>query len=274
MEGEGSDSSVASAVVKEIKAAGGEAVEYSRDLSNESGARGAIRCAVEAFGKIDAIVHNAGLAIGGIPVEKDTRVSMDKLFNINPFAAWFLINEAWPLMMRQKYGRIVLIGSAAMYGYQGGMFYSAAKATYPSMARALTGESDPHNIKVNVVLPSGVTRLAEAMPDSEFSRWFMATMKPEYVSPVVAYLCHEQCALNGETLAVAGGRVARSLYAETKGIVKPGLSPEDVRDSLSQIMSADRLTPYPSYADSVTDLMGALGFKPTETVAPIAASRD
>jgi NAD(P)-dependent dehydrogenase (short-subunit alcohol dehydrogenase family) len=273
MVGTGVDLGVAAQAVEEIKAAGGEAIAYTGDLSNEAGARGAVRCALDAYGRLDALVHNAGLAIGGIPFERETRENLDKLLAINTYAAYGLISEAWPAMQRQRHGRIVLIGSTGMYGIQGSIFYGTAKASYLGFARSIAEEAAPNGIKINVVLPSGVSRLAESMPDSEFRTWFLNTMKPEYVSSVVAFLSHEQCPVTGETFAVAGGRVARALFAETRGFVKPGLTMEDVRDHMPEILSTAAMTPFATYAESVKDLMKAHGFTPSEEIGPVAGPR-
>lgn len=273
MVGAGTDASVAAQAVKEINAAGGEAVAYTGDLGSESGARGAVRCALDAYGRLDALVHNAGLAIGGVPFGKETRENLDKLLGVNTYAAFAMISEAWPTMQRQRYGRIVLIGSTGMYGIPGSLFYGTAKASYVGFARNFMEEAATSGIKINVVCPSGVSRMAESMPESEFRAWFLRTMKPEYVSAAVAFLSHEECPVNGDTFAVAGGRVARVLFAENQGYVKPGLTMEDVRDHIAEILEIKTLTPLPSYAESVKVLMNALGFTPTEEIGAVAASQ-
>lgn len=274
MVGVGMDVGVAAQAVEELKAEGREAVAYTGDLTSETGARGAVQCAMDTYGRLDALVHNAGLAIGGIAYERETRANLDKLLAINTYAANALINEAWPTMLKQRHGRIVLIGSTGMYGIPGSIFYGTAKASYLGFARSIAEEAAPHNIKINVVLPSGVSRLAESMPDSEFRTWFLNTMKPEYVSAAVAFLSHEQCPVTGEAFAVAGGRVARVLFAETEGFVKPGLTMEDVRDHMAEILSTKTITPFSTYAESVKELMKALGFQPKEEIGKVARPQD
>jgi NAD(P)-dependent dehydrogenase (short-subunit alcohol dehydrogenase family) len=270
MVGKGADANVAAQAVREIKAAGGEAVAYTEDLSTDAGARGAVRCALDTYGRLDALVHNAGLALGGIPFERETRANLDKLLSVNTYAAFAMINEAWPAMRNSHYGRIVLIGSTGMYGIPGSLFYGTAKASYMGFARNFTEEAADHGVKINVVLPSGVSRMAESMPESEFRTWFLRTMKPEYVSAVVALLCHEQCPVTGDAFAVAGGRVARVLFAENEGYVKSGLTMEDVRDHMGEILDTRTLTPFASYAESVGALMKAHGFTPTEAMGAVA----
>jgi len=267
--GVGADANVAEQVVEEIRGKGGEAIAYTGDLANEVGARGAVKCALSAYGRIDAIVHNACIALGGSPFEQESFENLDKLLKISTYAAWALLSEAWPIMQKQKYGRLVLVGSSGMYGIPGTPFYSAAKASYIGFARSLAGEAAAHNMTINVLLPSASTRFAEPMPDSEFTRWFMRTMRPELVSPVVVYLCHEDCKINGEALAVAGGRVARSVFAESQGIVDYDLTPEVVRDRIEEIILSEPLRGYASYADSVADLMKAHKFTPTQNMGVV-----
>ena len=113
--------------------------------------------------------------------------------------------------------------------------------------------------------------MSESMPDSEFSRWFRETMKPELVSSAVLLLSHEKCPVTGEIFAVAGGRVARVVVAETPGLIKRDLSPEDVLEHMPQIMSGP-LTPFRDYADSATSLMRALGFEPTEPMGQVSSA--
>jgi NAD(P)-dependent dehydrogenase (short-subunit alcohol dehydrogenase family) len=273
MVGTGTDESVAAQAVAEIKAAGGDAVAYTEDLGTESGARGAVRCALDTYGRLDALVHNAGLAIGGLPFEKETRANLDILLRVNTYAAFAMIGEAWPTMQRQRYGRIVLIGSTGMYGIPGSLFYGTAKASYVGFARNFMEEAASTGVNINVVCPSGVSRMAESMPESEFRSWFLRTMKPEYVSAAVAFLSHEDCPVTGETFAVAGGRVARVLFAENQGYVKPGLTMEDVRDHMEEILEVKSLTPFGSYAESVKALMNALGFTPTEEIGAVASEQ-
>jgi NAD(P)-dependent dehydrogenase (short-subunit alcohol dehydrogenase family) len=268
--GMGTDASIAQEVVDAIRVAGGEAVAYIETLATDQGARGAIKFALKSYGRIDALVHNAGISLGALNCERENVDRLQRLVAINTAAAYSMIAEMWSPMKERNYGRIVLIGSTAMYGIPKNISYSTAKASYLGMVRSVAQEGEPFGIKANLVGPSGVSRLAESMPDSEFKRWFMETMRPELVAEVVALLAHEKCPANGETFAVAGGRVARVLMAETQGIVKGDLTAEDVLARYNEIIDARMITPFANYAESAETLMNVLGFKPTEAVGMVS----
>lgn len=270
--GIGTDASIAQEVVDAIRVAGGEAIAYTETLATDHGARGAIKYALKNYHRIDTLVHNAGISLGALDCERENVDRLQRLVAINTAAAYSMIAEMWPAMKEREYGRIVLIGSTAMYGIPKNISYSSAKASYLGMVRSVAQEGEPFGIKANLVGPSGVSRLAQNMPDSEFRRWFMETMRPELVAEVVALLGHEKCPANGEAFAVAGGRVARVLMAETQGIVKRDLTAEDVLARYNEVMDTRVITPFANYAESAETLMNALGFKPTEAIGMVSGA--
>jgi NAD(P)-dependent dehydrogenase (short-subunit alcohol dehydrogenase family) len=257
--GAGVDAGPARETVAEIRADGGDAIAYLEDLCTEDGARGAVRKTLESYGRVDVIVHNAGFTLGGMPFEHESLERLDRQLAINTRAAYALTQEAWPVMRAQSYGRIVLAASTAIYGLPSSIPYSAAKASYIGFARGLASEGEAHGIKVNAVEPAAATRMAANLAESEFRSWFLATMKPELVSPVVALLSHAECPVSGELLVAGGGRVARTVLGETRGYVNEDLTPEDVRDHLHEIM-AERDYFYPrDAADAGAFAATALG---------------
>jgi NAD(P)-dependent dehydrogenase (short-subunit alcohol dehydrogenase family) len=171
--GAGQDAGPAQETVELIREASGEAVAYTGDLATEAGARGAVRAAVEAYGGLDTLVHNAGFTLGGMAFENDSLERLEKQLSINTRAAFALANEAWPILQAQGRGRVVLVASTALYGLPGSLPYSTAKASYVGLARGLAGEGEPHGIKVNLVSPSGASRMADNMAESEFKTWFL-----------------------------------------------------------------------------------------------------
>ncbi len=272
--GTGHDPGPAAGTVDAIHALGGEAVAYTEDLATEAGARGAVQAAVDAFGRIDVLVHNAGFTLGGMAFEDESLGRLDKLLAINTRAAYALAQEAWPAMQRQQHGRIVLAASTAIYGLAGSIPYSTAKASYIGLTRGLAREGEAFGITVNLIEPAGATRMAENMAHSEFRDWFLATMRPELVSPLVVALTHATCRVTGEMLVVGGGRVARTVLAETLGYIADAPSAEDVLAHLSDVLHEFDYT-YPVDAvDAGAIAAAALGYDLTAPVLMAAAPTD
>jgi hypothetical protein len=132
---------------------------------------------------------------------------------------------AWPHMVEAGYGRIVMTGSTGMFGLPTNPSYAAAKAAVVGLTRSLTTAGAPHGIKVNVVAPAAMTRMA-GQPAGEGD----PQMAPELVAPLVAFLAHEDCPVSGEVYAAGAGRFARIFIATTEGYVHPAPGPtvEDV----------------------------------------------
>jgi NAD(P)-dependent dehydrogenase (short-subunit alcohol dehydrogenase family) len=258
--GSGGDESVADSVARELCDAGWSAVPYSADLASEEGARGAVRLAVERFGRIDTVVHNAGFTLGSMPMQDESAERLEKQLAINTRAAFLIAQEAWPHFLAAGSGRIVLIGSTAMYGIAASTPYSTAKASYIGLCRALASEGENDCIHVNLVAPSGASRMAENMPESAFRTWFLDTLKPELVSPVVAWLAHRDCAINGETFVTGGGRISRVVMTETPGRIMAGPGIEAAREAmLATLQDETRLT-IDRFGDSMKLLTDDLGF--------------
>ncbi|MEO8695259.1 MAG: SDR family NAD(P)-dependent oxidoreductase [Acidimicrobiales bacterium] len=270
--GTGTDASPAHEVVAAIHAAGGQAIAYLGDLSTEHGARSAVRATVNAFDRIDAIVHNAGFTLGGMAFEDESLARLDALLAINTGAAYALAQEAWPIMQAQHSGRIVFTSSSALHGLPRSIPYSVAKASYIGLTRGLAAEGAAYGIRVNAVEPAAATRMAENLAESQFRDWFLATMRPELVAPLVALLAHEDCPVNGELLVAGGGRVARTLLAETRGYINPDLTPEDVRDHFAEVMSESEHVVMRDGVHAVAYNAEVLGFRATEPVTIAAGA--
>ncbi|HUP71471.1 MAG TPA: SDR family NAD(P)-dependent oxidoreductase [Acidimicrobiales bacterium] len=270
--GTGSNADPAHEVVSAIHDAGGQALAYFGDLSTEEGARGAVRATVHAFDQIDAIVHNAGFTLGGMAFEDESLARLDALLAINTRASYALAQEAWPIMQAQGHGRIVFTSSSALHGLPRSIPYSTAKASLIGLTRGLAAEGATHDIRVNAVEPAAATRMAENLAESEFRSWFLATMRPELVSPLVAVLAHEDCPVSGELLVAGGGRVGRTLFAETRGYVHHDLTPEDVRDNFAGVMRETDHVVMRDGVHAVAYNAEVLGFTATEPVAIAAGA--
>ena len=266
LSGRGADPNVAQGVVDAIRNAGGEAVAYTADLTEEDGARGAVRYAVAHYGRIDALIHNAGFPTGPRAFADHRLEPFDRMMAIHARAAYALVCEAWPIMVQQAYGRILLTGSSAMYGYPGQMFYATAKCACIALARSIAPLGEAHNIRINVINPAADSRMADGLPESEFKQWFQTTMKPELAASVAGLLVHEECPVSGETFTAGGGHVARIVFAETPGFVKADLTMEDVREHMDQILSFEGARAVTSTVDANAAQMRTLGFAPPDEI--------
>jgi NAD(P)-dependent dehydrogenase (short-subunit alcohol dehydrogenase family) len=243
--GTGADPSPAHDVAGEIAAAGGDAVACTDDLAHEAGARGAVRCALDTYGRVDVVVHNAGFTLGGMAFEDESLERLDAQLAINTRAAYVVAQEAWPHLQRRRYGRIVLAGSTALYGMARSVPYSTAKSSYLGLTRSLALAGAAHGIRVNAILPSAATRMAENLAESDYRTWFLATLRPELVTPLVVALAHDQCTVNGELFVVAGGRIARAVLGETRGVIDDALTAESALAHLDRVL-ADRDLEFPA----------------------------
>lgn len=247
MHGEGASADPAETVVREIRDADGQAVANIDSVATEKGAKAIVQTALDAFGRIDAVVHNAGIvttrSFQDIPFEY-----YKKVIGVHLDGGFLLAQEAWPHMVKQRYGRIVLISSmAGMLGMDGYGDYASAKTGMIGLSRVLAHEGAEHGIRANVLGVGAYTRMAE----TEMRRWLLQQysesyadkwiawqrkyVRPELVSPAVVWLAHQDCPVSGEIFDSSGGWVKRIFLAETVGLTKLDLTPEDIRDNFGKI---------------------------------------
>jgi NAD(P)-dependent dehydrogenase (short-subunit alcohol dehydrogenase family) len=239
--GAGGDKDVAASVVDEIRAAGGEAVAYTDDLSTEAGSTGAVDACLAAFGRVDGVLHNASTVPGAGPVEQLPTEDFDLCLRVNLYAGFWLTRSVWPHLVRQGSGRIVYTTSGAFYGSPGGIAYATAKSGYIGMARSFSVAGAPHGILVNLLAPSARTRMhGTGEPSTPYMKWLLETMVAEKVSVGAAYMMSDECDFSGEILSFEGGHVSHVTLAENEGIFGPGETAEEVRDAAPQVLADTR----------------------------------
>lgn len=231
--GDEPDASVAGEVVREIEAAGGRAVAALDSVATAEGGAAIVDAALESFGQVDLLVHNAGVVNASTFADQPMDEVMTTL-NVHLLGAWFVGQPAWRDMEKRGYGRIVLTTSMAQFGHFRQPAYSAAKTGLIGLTKSLAHEARNKelDIKVNAIAPLGGTRLAR--PEAK-AAWG-DLIDPDNVAGVVAYLLSDECKVSGEVVHAGGSHFARGFLAQTRGW-KSGatpLTPEQVRDHFDE----------------------------------------
>jgi NAD(P)-dependent dehydrogenase (short-subunit alcohol dehydrogenase family) len=223
-EGEGSDTGPAEDVVAEITAAGGTAVADTHSVGTEDGCQALVAGAIERFGRIDILVNNAGISRWGSFPEADAD-NLERTLDVHLRGTWHTTRAAWPHLVEQGYGRVITTASTGMLGLADNLAYATAKGALLGFTRSLAFGSAEKGILVNCIAPNSVTRPSEtaAKPNivtaSPKDAAFAQAMATDLVSPMVAYLAHEDCEVNGEILVAGAKRFGRWFLGFTPGWV-------------------------------------------------------
>ncbi|NWX59005.1 DHB4 enzyme, partial [Promerops cafer] len=253
--GHGKSSSAADKVVDEIRAKGGKAVPNYDSV--EDGEK-LVKTALEAFGRIDIVINNAGI----LRDRSFVRISdedWDIIHRIHLRGSFLVTRAAWNHMKNQKFGRIIMTSSAAgIYGNFGQANYSAAKLGLLGLANTIAIEGRKYNIHCNTIAPTAGSRLTQTVMPQDLVDAF----KPEYVAPLVVWLCHESCAENGSLFEVGAGwigklRWERSLGAIVRGKNQP-MTPEAVRNKWEKVCDFDNASKPRTIQESISVLSDAL----------------
>jgi NAD(P)-dependent dehydrogenase (short-subunit alcohol dehydrogenase family) len=251
VDGTGADVGAAQLVVDEITGAGGEAVADAHSVATPDGGAAIVQAAIEAFGRVDIVVNNAGI-LRDKSFSNMTPELVDPVIDVHLRGAFHVTQPAWKHMREQGYGRIVSTSSASgIFGNFGQSNYGAAKMGLVGFTRVLAVEGAKYGIKANAIAPVAYTRMTADLlgPAGE-------KLAPELVSPVVAYLAHESCEASGRVFSVGGGRVAEVFIAEARGYHDPELTPEAVADNWAAITDRDGYV-VPGNSSEETALYGA-----------------
>jgi NAD(P)-dependent dehydrogenase (short-subunit alcohol dehydrogenase family) len=218
----------------EIEAAGGEAVASIESVSTPIGGQAIITSALDRFGRIDILIHNAGTVRRG-SLKEMSYEDFDAVLDVHLRGAFHVVRPAFPLMCEAGYGRVVLTSSiGGLYGNHGVANYAAAKAGLVGLSNVVALEGAAEGVLCNVIVPSAVTRMADGLDISAYP-----PMGADLVAPVVGLLAHESCPVNGEMLIAIAGRVARAVVAESPGVQRLSWTTEDVAEQLDAIRNLD-----------------------------------
>jgi NAD(P)-dependent dehydrogenase (short-subunit alcohol dehydrogenase family) len=249
--GSGEDRGPAQEVVDEIVAGGGEAIANTDSVATPEGGKAIVDAALDAWGRIDIVVHNATINRAG-PFRDMTFKDFSDVLDVHLNGAFHVAKEAFPRMCDAGYGRIVLVSSiAGLYGESNIAAYCVGKGALIGLANALAHEGANHGVLTNCIVPAAETRLAEGRDTAEFPPW-----GPELVAPAVGWLAHEDCKANGELLVSLAGRMAKAYVAETRGVYQPEWTLDEVAARLDEIGDRNQQVIFPPWPSGFNDHLG------------------
>jgi NAD(P)-dependent dehydrogenase (short-subunit alcohol dehydrogenase family) len=255
VDGKGGDHAAADKVVAEIKAAGGQAVPNYDSVADAKSAANIVKTAVDSFGTVDIVVNNAGV-LRDKTFHNMTVEDFDFVVKVHFLGTAYVTHAAWPIMRGKAYGRVVVTSSnSGIYGNFGQSNYGGAKLAVVGFMNALRLEGQKYNVLVNALAPVAGTRMTESLMTPEM----VAKLDPAYVSPMVAYLCSEQCQRTGEIWSAGAGYFARIEYREAPGIRIQGRAPtvEDVADNIEKIADLSNSKVYRTSSEEVAAVVGS-----------------
>jgi NAD(P)-dependent dehydrogenase (short-subunit alcohol dehydrogenase family) len=246
--GEGADLGPAEHVVNEITAAGGDAVASTASVATPDGGQAIIQTALDHYGRLDVLIHNAGNVRRG-SLKEMSYEDFDAVLDVHLRGAFHVVRSAFPVMCQAGYGRIVLTSSiGGIYGNHEVANYAAAKAGVIGLSNVAALEGADDGVLCNVIVPAAVTRMAEGIDTSAYP-----PMGADLVAPVAGWLAHESCSVTGEIFIALAGRVARAVIAETPGVYRPSWTVEDVGEHLETIRKVEAPLVFPVVPDGHAD---------------------
>jgi NAD(P)-dependent dehydrogenase (short-subunit alcohol dehydrogenase family) len=240
MDGTGCSTTPANDVVAEIVSSGGIALADHHSVTTREGATAIIEGALDAWGTVDVVINNAGIA-GLSPFGTSSDLFAAHMA-VALFGTVLVLQAAWPKLIASGSGRVVNTTSPGILGLRNNTAYAAAKAAVFGLTRTLAIEAAEYGMRVNCLAPAAATtRMADVAKDYPGFDRIAASLPASLNAPVAAYLAHERCAVNGEALTAAGGHVGRFVLSETSGYRNRRLTIEDVASNIDAIMSTSEL---------------------------------
>ena len=266
MSGTGADPGVADQVVAEITQAGGVAVASHDSVATAEGGQAIVDAAVRRFGRVDAVVSNAGI-FQTLPFDEVSADDWRRMLNVHLDGSFYVSQPAFRVMKAQRYGRLVFTSSSAgIFGQPLTAHYAAAKAGIVGLMNVIAVEGAEHGILANAVLPFGYSRMVyETVPDPEQLRAqsaFLRAIEPELVVPIVVFLASRACSLTHQSYSAGAGRYARVFAGLADGwLAEPGrtATADDVAAHLADVSATDSFTIPTSIFDEVIGLCSRLG---------------
>lgn len=276
MRGEGADSRVADEVVDEIRRAGGTAIASYHSVDSPAGGQAIVDAAVSAFGRLDAVVSNAGI-FGSVPFEELSPDEWRRMLRVHLDGGFFLAQPAYRVMKNNGGGRFVFISSSAgIFGQPLEAHYAAAKTGLVGLANVIAIEGQALGILANCVMPTGFSRMVtETVGDEKFlaESGFMRAIRPELVVPLVTFLASTTCAFTHRNYSAAAGRYARVFVGLSEGWLADAEgqpTAEDIQAHLEQISGTEKFIVPTSIVDEVLEVCERRGVSAMPGNAEIA----
>ena len=263
MGGDGTDRRVADEVVADIRDAGGVAIASYDSVAEPAGGEAIVQAAVDEFGRLDAVVSNAGI-FHTRPFDELTPGEWRRMLDVHLDGAFHVSQPAFRVMKAQGHGRFVFIASSAgLFGQPNSAHYAAAKAGTLGLANVIAIEGAEDGIVANCVLPFGYSRMVfETVGDRddlEQEPGFLHAIEPELVVPIVVYLASTSCEVTHHTFSACAGRFARVFVGLGEGWVSGDPTVEDIAEHFAEVAAPEPFTIPTSIFDEVTQVCTRLG---------------
>ena len=218
-----------------VRSRGGEAIANDSDVSTPEGGSDLIATTIERFGRIDLLVNNAGIC-GSQLFEDATLDDFDHYWRVHLVGPVNTVKAAWPRMVAQHYGKIILTTSVAgLFGIRGQATYAAAKCAVVGLMRILALEGAEHGILVNTISPNGYTRMHPAAGSRMSEADGRATMPVEAVAPAIVWLASDRCSETNRIYNVEAGAIQRIAIVMGPGFYDPHLTPESIAENYAKV---------------------------------------
>ena len=257
---------MADAVVAEIEDLGGRAVASHDSVASPAGGQAIVDLAVDTFGRLDAVVSNAGI-FHTTPFDELSPDDWCRMLDVHLNGGFYLSQPAFRVMKAQGYGRFVFIASSAgLFGQPNSAHYAAAKAGLMGLTNVIAIEGEEHGILANTVLPFGFSRMVtetigDVDPEQDESG-FLEAIAPELVVPIVTYLASRACRVTHHNYSACAGRFARAFVGLGEGWLAPagsGPTAEDIDAHWAEISATDPYVVPTSIFDEVAEICRRLG---------------
>jgi NAD(P)-dependent dehydrogenase (short-subunit alcohol dehydrogenase family) len=259
------DTSVADDVVGQIERAGGVAVASHDSVDSPQGGEAIVGTAVDRFGRLDAVVSNAGI-FNSVPFEDLSQTDWRRMLSVHLDGGFYVSQPAYRVMKAAGYGRFVFISSSGgIFGQPLEAHYAAAKAGLVGLTNVIAIEGAQHGILANTVLPFGFSRMVtETVEDPTVleETGFLKVIQPELVVPIVVFLASRACELSHHNYSACAGRFARVFIGLAEGwLAEPDSNPtaDDIAAHLSEVSATTPFTVPTSIFDEVVAVSQRLG---------------